>query len=90
MAWQRFRVQLKGEAAPLEVQTSARDWAGLVMDPEQPRAIAMTFEVVHAALLRAGADVPRDYDSFLDVLDGIPEAIDAEDPTMLDPTPREP
>jgi len=86
MAWQRFLVALKGEDQPVEVQTNARDWAGVVMDPNQPRALDMQFRIVHSALLRAGVEVPRDYDGFLEVLDGIPETVDDEDPTMLDPT----
>lgn len=86
MAWQRFSVTLKGEDAPITVQTSARDWAGVRMDPGQPRAMDMTFQVVHSALLREGRDVPRDYDGFLEVLDGMPESLDAEDGTLLDPT----
>lgn len=88
MAWQRFKVQLKGEDTPTEVQTAARDWAGVTMDPGQPRAMDMTFQVVHAALLRAGHDVPRDYPGFLEVLDGMPESLDEDDGTLLDPTNR--
>jgi hypothetical protein len=86
MAWQRFRVQLKGDGEPVDVQTAARDWAGVRMDPGQPRAMDMTFQVVHAALVRTGHDVPRDYDGFLEVLDGMPDALDAEDTELLDPT----
>lgn len=90
MAWQRFRVVLKGEQEPLEIQTSARDWANVTMDPGAPKALDMTFRVVHSALLRAGASVPRDYDGFLEVLDGIPESLDEEDATLLDPTQSTP
>jgi hypothetical protein len=91
MAWQRFRVELAGRD-PLEVQTSARDWANVTVDPNAPKAIDLTFRVVHSALVRTGAeDVPRSYDQFLDMLDGIPEDIDGnggEDP--LDPTDATP
>jgi hypothetical protein len=86
MAWQKFRVLLKGEGEPLEVQTSARDWAGLEIDMAAPRAMNMTFQVVHAALLRTGHDVPRDFDGFLEVLDGLPESLDGGEPNALDPT----
>lgn len=89
MAWQRFTVQLKGEDQPVEVQSSARDWAGVTMDPGAPRAMDMTFQVVHSALLRAGHDVPRDYDGFLEVLEGMPESLDADEGDQLDPTNRE-
>jgi hypothetical protein len=88
MAWQRFRVRLKGEPEPILVQTAARDWANVVVDPGQPRAMDMTFRVVHSALVRAGADnVPRNYDAFLEVLDAIPETLDDDDDgNQLDPT----
>lgn len=89
--WQRFAVLLKGEAEPIVVQTSARDWATVRMDPAQGiEAMSMTFQVVHNALLRDGVEVPRDYDGFLDVLDAMPEAIDTADPHALDPTQRTP
>lgn len=86
MAWQRFTVLLKGEDEPIQVETSARDWAGVAIDPGQPRALDMTFQVVHAALLRTGHDVPRDYDGFLEVLDGLPENLDGDVTDQLDPT----
>jgi hypothetical protein len=90
MAWQRFRVELKGESEPIDVQTSARDWASVAIDPGAPKALDMNFRVVHAALLREGVAVPRNYDAFLEVLDGIPEALDEDDATMLDPTSATP
>jgi len=87
MAWQTFSVQLKGESEPHIIETSARDWRSVQMDPAQGvAAMDMTFQVVHNALQRHGIAVPRDYESFLDVLDGLPEAIDGGDPNMLDPT----
>lgn len=87
MAWQRFRVALKGEGDPVVVQTTGRDWAQVTMDPGQPRALDMTFQVVHLALMRTGyANVPRNYDAFLEVLDGIPESLDADTTEQLDPT----
>lgn len=85
MAWQRFSVPLKGED-PVIVQTSARDWANVAIDPAAPKAMDMTFRVVHAALVRSGRSVPRDYDGFLEVLDGIPESVDVDDGEMMDPT----
>jgi hypothetical protein len=88
--WQRFAVLLKGESEPVEVQVVARDWARVTLDPEVGlAAMSMTFQVVHNALLREGYSVPRDYDGFLDVLDGMPEAIDVADPHALDPTPSD-
>lgn len=89
MAWQRFRVELDGRE-PLEVQTSARDWAGVAIDANAPRALDMTFRVVHAALVRQGLDIPRDYETFLDLLDGIPESLDADDHALMDPTSAAP
>jgi hypothetical protein len=88
--WQRFAVLLKGEAEPIEVQTTARDWADVEIDPANPKAVSLMFRVTHAALVRTGHDVPRDYDGFLEVLDGMPEALDEEDATVMDPTGREP
>lgn len=86
MAWQRFSVALKGEGEPIVVQTSARDWAGVTMDAARPRALDMTFQVVHQALQRTGANVPRDYAGFLEVLDGIPQSLDDDDAMeQLDP-----
>jgi len=86
MAWQRFKVQLI-DSEPLIVQTSARDWRTVHMDPAAGvEAMDMTFQVVHNALRRTGIEVPADYESFLDTLDGLPEAIDGADPQALDPT----
>jgi hypothetical protein len=84
--WQRFAVLLRGTDEPVEAQTNARDWAQLKIDPSEGlEAAAITFHVVHLALLRAGVDVPADYDAFLDVLDGMPEVIEGA-PPALDPT----
>jgi len=86
MAWQKMRVTLKGED-PVEVQTSARDWAAVTIDPNSPKALDMTFRVAHHAMRRLNmSNVPRDYDSFLEVLDGIPDTITEDDGDMLDPT----
>lgn len=86
MSWQRFSVDLKGEAEPVIVQTNARDWANVTIDPGSPKAMRMTFQVVQAALLRTGHDVPRDFDGFLEVLDGMPDALDDDTADQLDPT----
>jgi hypothetical protein len=86
MAWQRLKIELKGED-PIVVQTNARDWAAVVIDANAPKALDMTFRVAHAALKRLNVDgVPRDYDSFLEVLEGIPESLEADDADLLDPT----
>jgi hypothetical protein len=90
VAWQSFRVSLKGEAEPIDVQTNARDWANVPIDPGAPKAMDMTFRVVHAALVREGVGVPRNYDAFLEVLDGIPESVEEGDANALDPTNAEP
>lgn len=88
MAWQKLRVQIKGED-PVEVQTSARDWAAVTIDPTAPKALDMTFRVAHHAMRRLNMDnVPRDYDGFLEVLEAIPDTIEDEDTELLDPTQR--
>ena len=87
MSWQRLSVQLKGEPEPVVVQTTAKDWAAVVIDPNSPKALDMTFRVAHHALRRVNHDnVPRDYDSFLEVLEAIPETLDDADGEALDPT----
>jgi len=86
-AWQRFRVELEGYDEPIDVQSNGLDWASVPIDANAPRAMDMTFRVVHSALLRAGVDVSRDYRTFLaKELAGIPEALDESDAGMLDPT----
>jgi hypothetical protein len=86
MAWQKLRVSLKGED-PVEVQTSARDWASISIDPNAPKALDMTFRVAHHAMRRLNmSNVPRDYDSFLEVLEGIPDTVEDDDGDLLDPT----
>ena len=87
MGWQRFRVELVG-AEPVEVQTTARDWANVkVDDPGNVAPMDMTFRVVHNALRRQNVDVPASYDAFLDTkLDGIPEALNGENPFPSSPT----
>lgn len=90
MAWQRFSVELKGESEPIVVQTSARDWANIAIDPGAPKALDMTFRVVHSALLREGREVPRNYEAFLEVLAGIPDSLDDDDGELLSPTSAAP
>jgi hypothetical protein len=85
MAWQRFRVHIKGED-PVDVETNARDMASIVMDAANPRPLDIMFQQVHNAMRRQQMSVPRDYQGFLEVLDAIPEALDEEDPDGLDPT----
>lgn len=86
MAWQTMRVLLKGED-PVIVQTNARDWASVSIDPNNPKALDMTFRVAHHAMRRLNMDnVPRDYDGFLEVLDAIPETVEEDDGDLLDPT----
>jgi hypothetical protein len=87
MAWQRMRVLLKGED-PVDVQTNAWDWADVELTPgEGVKGLRLTFQVAHHALVRTGVDgVPRDFDGFMEVLDGIPETLDDDSPDLLDPT----
>lgn len=81
-----MRVLLKGED-PVIVQTNARDWASVSIDPNNPKALDMTFRVAHHAMRRLNMDnVPRDYDGFLEVLDAIPETVEEDDGDLLDPT----
>lgn len=84
MAWQRMRVELKGEDEPIDVQTTAHDWRRVRMDSDAPMDVL--WQALHAALVRTGAPVPRDYDGFLEVLDGMPEVLDEGDLAPLDPT----
>lgn len=89
MSWQRFLVSIKGEDAPIEVQTNARDLAAIVMDSANPRPLDIMFQQVHHAMRRQQMNVPRDYPGFLEVLEGVPEALD-EAADELDPTKPEP
>jgi hypothetical protein len=85
-SWQRFRVYLKGEPDVI-VQTKARDWADVRMEPgADVAAMNMTFQVVWAACKREGIAVPLDYVGFLEALDGMPDALDEESTDLLNPT----
>lgn len=84
MAWQSFRVALKGDD-PVLVETNARDMASIVMDPANPRPLDLMFHQVHNAMVRQRMTVPRDYDGFLEALDGVPEPVEAV-ADALDPT----
>ena len=89
MAWQRMRVELKGEPEPVIVQTAAIDWRLVRFDVEAP--LDGLWQAVHRALVRTGANVPRDYPGFLEVLDGMPELVDNDDGIgPLDPTDAAP
>jgi hypothetical protein len=86
MAWQRFKVEIKGED-PVTVQSNVRDWASVPVNELQ--TLAGIFRVSHNALLRTRlTNVPLNFDAFMEVLDGIPEVLD-EDVEPLDPTPTE-
>lgn len=90
-SWQRFRVELADRDDAIEVQTSGLDWAAVTIDPSAPRAMDLTFRVVHHALLRAGVDVSRDYRIFVEKeLGGIPQSLDADEGDALDPTSATP
>ena len=88
MAFQTFRAKLKGED-PVEVSTNARDMAAIVMDAANPRPLDIMFQQVHNAMRRQQMGVPRDYPSFLEVLEDIPvavgEEVDGVDPTQPAP-----
>lgn len=84
MAWQTMAVPLKGEPDPVVVQTNALDWRRVRVDVDAP--IDGLWQAVHHALIRTGANVPRDYEGFLEVLDGMPEVVDGDDLDPMDPT----
>jgi hypothetical protein len=88
MAWQRMSVELKGEAEPITVQTNALDWRRVQIREDAP--IDALWQALHAALLRTGVEVPRDYEGFLEILDGMPEVVDDGDTAPLDPTSAAP
>jgi hypothetical protein len=85
MAWQSYRVQLKGED-PIDVAPNALDWRFVRLDPAFP--MDGMWQAVHHALVREGAPVPRDYEGFLESLDGMPETTDddVDEVGPLDPT----
>lgn len=85
-SWQVFTVELKGEPEPFTVPTCALDWRNVTMDPNRPRALDVTFQLCHQAMKRLNMPVPRDYDGFCELLEGIPETIEEGDPEQLDPT----
>lgn len=87
MAWQKLSVELKGEDAPVIVQTVADDWAQVRIEGGDARPMDLMFQVAHFALLRIGHGVPRDYAGFKQVLDGVPEDVSGTpSPLDVDPT----
>jgi hypothetical protein len=89
MAWQTYKVELKGEDQPIEVQPNALDWRAVRLDPQLP--MDGMWQAVHRALVRTGAPVPRDFEGFLEALDGMPEiADDGAELGPLDPTNQGP
>ena len=84
MAWQKMSVELKGEEDPVVVQTNALDWRLVSFDTAAP--LDGVWQATHRALVRTGANVPRDYEGFLEVLDGMPEVVEEDDLGPLDPT----
>ena len=88
MTWQRYRFKLNGHE-PVEVQTAARDWATVVVNPNEGiRIYEQAMLLSHNAARRLGLDVPRHFAEFCDQLDGMPEALDDEDDEAMDPTPQ--
>ena len=87
MSWPRLQVKLVGDDEPLTVQTNAIDHAPIPVNPAEPKGLDFLFRLAHNALVRVGADVPRHYDKFLEVLDEVPTPLDEDDPAILDPTP---
>ena len=86
MAFPVFRVQLKGED-PIDVQTSAFDKLGLEVNPNHPTPFDSIYRMAHNALRRTGHEnVPRDFNGFLEMLEGDPEVVDPGDDDALDPT----
>lgn len=85
MAWQSFRVKLKGDEEVV-VETNALDMASIIMDPANPRPVDLVFHQIHNAMVRQRMSVPRDYEGFLELLESMPEAVEEADPAALDPT----
>jgi hypothetical protein len=88
MAWQTYRVEVKGED-PVEVTPNALDWRFVRIDQAAP--MDSMYQSVHRAMLREGHPAPRDFEGFLEALAGMPEALDDDDEVgPLDPTPAGP
>lgn len=85
MKFQTLTIELKGEAEPVTVKTNARDWAQ-VDTAAAAHPLALMFQVAYFALMRIGHPIPRDFDDFLEVLEGVPEADEGASPFALDPT----
>jgi hypothetical protein len=85
----KWRIVLDGEK--YEVTTTARDMRAMQLDlstDEPSMSPVEVMLVIHAALLRTGADnVPSDPDEFLDLVDDIDDLEPTAAMTM-DPTPR--
>ena len=90
---QRWTVELEGQDAPLDVRTDARDSQAIPLTPGpdgQPQMpMGMPLKIVHNALLRTDADVPRDFQKFLAlIIDATEISSGAEDAADTDPTLR--
>lgn len=82
-----FEVWVHGLDEPLVAKTNALDWRAVQLDANAPTPLDAIFRVTHSALVRAGAEgIPRHYDRYCEMLDGIPEPLETADPEALDPT----
>jgi hypothetical protein len=83
--FQKLRVHLKGHDGPVDIQTTARDWAAVPIVEEL--RFDILFQVAYNALTRSGVEVADDYGQFLDDMTALPESLTV--PDTLDPTPPE-
>jgi len=83
----RYRVKLKGEAEPVDVEILPVDRLGVRIDPTG-FDMAVMYEMIHNALRRMDVPVPRDRRGFLECLEEDPDKIDDGD--ALDPTQTTP
>jgi hypothetical protein len=88
----RWRVVVDGVDGPIYVTTNARDQADVVVELDRngkPQlSMGLQNQIVHNALLRTEAPVPRDFVVFLDALVEADE-VDDDGGRDLDPTQLE-
>jgi hypothetical protein len=90
---QRWRLDLEGFDAPLEVTTSARDSLHIVVpmvDGQPQFPLGIMLEIIHNALVRTKVEgIPRNFLTFADlVLDSteVDESAETNGSGSLDPT----
>jgi hypothetical protein len=89
----RWRVVVDGVDGPIYVTTNARDQADVVIPLDRKGSpefsMGLQNRIVHNALLRTEAPVPRDFVTFLDALVEADEVDDETGGRDLDPTQLE-